>query len=220
MKLIPLLSIVFILNFCSKESKSNTQNTEIQDTIIVKHINLLNASYEVGFYSKSYSYYWIAGKDTLDFSLNVTEYEKDSTIHLNMFHNNPILFSTVLVKIKDCITLIKDDFDITKLNSLSFRSTIYYLDLTNKLFKDYDQKFGQKNISYDKLNIFLLQSDLNIQVNTLIHPLNKKVKYYSVEKFYLLEKKYFKEYLTNIDFSEYPKFTLGGMGVYMQLVNN
>ncbi|HET8828526.1 MAG TPA: hypothetical protein VFM79_04260 [Pelobium sp.] len=179
----------------------------------------MNKSYEVGFYSKSYSYYWVTGKDTLDFSLNITEYEKDSSVHFNMLHNKPILFSTVLVKIKDCIPLIKHDFDISKLRSLSFRSTIYYLDLTKKLFKDYEQKFCQKNIGYNKLNIFLLQSNLNLQVNTLIRPLNKKVKYYVIEKFHLLDKENFKYYLTNIDLSKYPKFTLGGMGIYMQLVN-
>src|SRR5690606_16920676 len=81
-----ILTISFGHISCIHKKKSNDQTEKSSDsvgTIIVKHKNDLNKSYEVGFYSKSYSYYWLAGKDTLDFVVSAAEHEKDSTLHLS-----------------------------------------------------------------------------------------------------------------------------------------
>lgn len=218
------LILSFTLGFisCNQETKSNNQtglsNNKI-DTIIVKHKNDLNKSYEVGFYSKSYSYYWLVGKDTLDFVLSATEYEKDSTLNISVYHKHPILFLTTLTKINDCFTLIKEDFYLTKLNSFYFRDPIYYFDIVKELSTEYEKQFGRKNISYEKLNQFLLKSNLNKQLDNLVSPLDKKIKRYSIEKFHLTDKKYFGAYLPNVDLTEYPEFAINGMGLYIQLEN-
>lgn len=213
----------FFLTSCIQDKKPNAENTqssdEIKDTILVKQQNVLNASYEVGFYSKSYSYYWLAGKDTLDFIINAAEYEKDSSLHLNIHHKKPMLFMTLLDNTNKCLQLIKNDFDIKKLNSIYFNSPIYYLDLTKELSSEYEQRFDNKNISYQKLNEFLLNSTLNKRLDNFLNPLNKKVKRYSIEKFHLMEKKHFNNYLPGIDLKDYPAFTIEGMGVYIQLEN-
>ena len=77
---------------CVKETKSNNLSAKtsknIQDTIIVKQKQALNSSYEVGFLSKSHSYYWLVGKDTLDIVVNVREYSRDSTLHLSVHHKD------------------------------------------------------------------------------------------------------------------------------------
>ncbi len=216
--LIVALTLGFIS--CNQETKSNNQtavsNDKI-DTIIVKHKNELNKSYEVGFLSKSYTYYWLVGKDTLDFSVNARQYEKDSTVHISINHKKPMIFTTALTKINECLTHIKEDFYLTKLNSLYFRDPIYYFDIVKKLSTEYEKQFGQKNISYDKLNQFLLQSNLNKQLNNFVSPLDKKIKRYSIEKFHLTDKKYFGEYLPNVDLTDYPEFAINGMGLYIQL---
>lgn len=217
------LSLLIFLSILSCNEKSNSPaslsgpTSDSKDTIVVKQKNELNKSYEVGFLSKSYSYYWIADKDTLDFGLFATEYEKDSSLHLHIVHRRPMLFSIALDRINDCISLIKRDFDLLKLTSFYFKEPIYYPDLSKMLSEQYDQKFGQKGINYSKLNQFLLDSDLTLQLNTFLQPLNKTVKGYAIEKFHLLHKENYKTQLPDTDFSGYPEFTLNGMGLYIQL---
>ena len=205
---------------CNQQTESNNQTAVTKDktdTIIVKHKNDLNKSYEVGFLSKSYSYYWLVGNDTLDFSVNAREYEKDSTLHLSIYHKKPIIFSTALTKIKECLPHIQEDFKLKKLNSFYFRDPIYYFDLVKQLSTEYEKQFGRKNISYEKLNDFLLKSKLNKQLDNFVSPLDKKIKRYSIEKFHLTDKKYFGEYLPNVDLKKYPEFAINGMGLYIQL---
>lgn len=207
---------------CNQEKKSYNQtaiSSDETDTIIVKHKNDINKSYEVGFLSKSYSYYWIVGKDTLDFSVNAREYKKDSTLHLSIHHKKPMIFTTALTKINKYLPHIKEDFYLTKLNSFYFRDPIYYFDLVKELSTEYEKQFGRKNISYEKLNLFLLNSSLNKQLDNFLNPLGKKIKRYSIEKFHLADKKHFGEYLPNVDLTEYPEFTINGMGLYVQLEN-
>lgn len=207
---------------CVQETKSNKQTEKSfvnLDTLIVKHKHELNKSYEVGFYSKSYSYYWLVGKDTLDFVVNATEYEKDSTLHLNIYHKQPILFTKALTKISECYPLIKEDFQLSKLNSFYFKEPIYYFDLAKELSTEYEKQFGRKRISYEKLNQFLLNSKLNKQLSNFVNPLNKKIIQYGIEKFHLMDKKYYGDYLPNINVKEYPEFIINGMGLHIQLEN-
>ena len=220
----PTFLFVTVIGFisCDQETKSNNltkKTSDNIDTILVKHEHELNKSYEVGFYSKSYSYYWLVGKDTLDFSVNAREYENDSTLHLSIHHKKSILFTTALTKINECIPLIKEDFYISQLNSLYFRDPIYYFDLVKELSTEYEKQFGRKNISYDKLNQFLLNSNLNKQLDNFANPVDKKTKRYSIEKFHLTDKKYFGDYLPNVDLTAYPEFAINGMGLSVQLEN-
>ena len=212
----------FGLISCGQETKSNSQNVKSDnktDTIIVKHKNDLNKSYEVGFYSKSYSYYWLVGKDTLDFKLSANEYEKDSTLHIYIHHKNSILFSTALTKINECYPHIKEDFYLAKLNSFYFRDPIFYFDLTKELSTNYEKQFGRKNIGYRKLSEFLIKSNITNQLNNFVSPIDKKVTRYGIEKFYLMDKKYYNSYLQNEDLTKYPEFAINGMGFYVQLEN-
>lgn len=215
--------LLILLISCGQENKSNPGNTDViqdpEDTILVKQQNVLNKSYEVGFYSKSFSYHWITGKDTIDFFMNVVKYEKDSTCSINIHHKKSLLFTTTLERINQSLPIITIDFDIAKLRSLYFRSPIYYLDLTKELMNEYEQKFGKKGISYQDLNDFLLISSLNTRLNSFLHPLNKKVKRYSIEKFQLVDKKNFNSYLPDTDSTDYPEFAIGGMGLSVQLEN-
>ena len=230
-KIVTILSILAVIasacgqNNAKKQTATTRDMQIIQDTVVVKQRNVLNKSYQIGFYSKSYSYYWLAGKDTLDFFLNITEYGKDSTLHINIRHKEPIFFTVALGKINECLPLIKEDFDVSKFSSIYFNEPIYYLDLAKKLSSEYEQEFGRKNISYEKLNQFLLKSSLTLQLDSFLNPLNKKVKRYGIEKFHLMEKKHYEMYmfhnahLSNIDFTEYPEFTINGGGVDVLLEN-
>lgn len=222
MKFTIFIIILFSFTSCSQNKESYLEKTpsskQPDDTIIVKHENVLDTSYEVGFYSKRYSYYWLVGNDTLDFFISATEYEKDRTLQLRIHHKHPLLFMAVLDNIDKCIPLIKNDFEITKLSSISFKSPINYLDLTIELSKDYEQKFGRKIIIYQKLNEFLLASSLNKQLDKFLNPFDKKVKRYHIEKFRLIEKKDFSTYLPGIDLTDYPEFTIDGYtGVNVQI---
>ena len=220
-KITIILSVLMlVLSGCGQTTKKQTETIDIQDTIIVKQRNLFNQSWQTDFYSKSYSYYWLVGKDTLDFKIDITEYKRDTTCSLHVFHKEPILFTVVLAKVEECFTLIEEDFNLSKLTSFGFMPPVFYLDLAKKLSSEYEQEFGRKNISYDKLDQFLLKSSLNTQLNHFFIPLNKKVRRYGLEKFHLIDKENYKEYLPNVDFTEYPEFTLNAhIGIFVSLEN-
>ena len=225
-KIVIVLSVLVVIigacrqNNVKKQSATTNDTQFIQDTVVVKQKNALNNPTWGVLYSKSYSYYWLAGKDTLDFALYVTEYEKDSTFSLRVFHKDPMLFTAVLEKIEECFSSIEEDFDLTKLISFNFMAPIYYLDLAEKLSSEYEQEFGRKTIDYAKLNNHLLTSSLTSQLNHFLNPLNKKVKSYGLEKFFLMEKTHYAHYLPNVDFIEYPEFTFNAhTGIFVSLEN-
>ena len=109
MKRWTFITIILFAISCNQVTHRNTHNQEslsaVNDTVIVKKRNELNKHYEVGFYLKLYSYYQLVGRDTLDFTLNISEYVKDSTIHLTVFHRQPMFFKTALEKIYGCFDI-------------------------------------------------------------------------------------------------------------------
>ena len=168
LKLTLVLTITLGLNSRNQEVRSNEQQEKSSqnDTTIVKHKNELNKSYEVGLITKSSTYYWLVGKDTLNFLIDAKENEKDSALNLYIYHNKPILFTTALNRINDCLKYIKEDFSLSKLKSFRFENPIFYYDLEKELSTEYDSAFGKKDISNDKLNQFILNSELNKQLET------------------------------------------------------
>ena len=225
-KIVIILSVLAVImgacrqNNVKKQSATTNDTQFIQDTVVVKQRNALDNPTVGALYSKSYSYYWLAGKDTLDFFLSVTEYEKDSTLSLRVFHKEPMPFTVVLEKIEECFSLIEEDLDLTKLISFNFMAPVYYFDLAKKLSSEYEQEFGRRTIDYDRLNSFLLKSSLTSQLNHFLNPLNKKVKSYGLEKFFLMEKTHYAHYLPNVDFTEYPEFTFNAhTGIFVSLEN-
>ncbi|SEG61835.1 hypothetical protein SAMN05421847_2998 [Halpernia humi] len=213
-----LLASICYLQINAKKTVTN-YDRNIQDTIIVKHKNFIDkSSFEFGFYSKSYSYFWIVGKDTLDFSISACEYERDKSMSIKIFHKNPINLETVLKNTKNCLPLIKQDFNTEKLNYLYFtNSFIYYPDIVTKLSNEYEEKFGQKRIKYEKLNNFMLNSIFNRKLNIFLQLENKKVSSYSIEKFNLIDKESMKYQLPNSELKDYPTFSINGMGTVVNL---
>ena len=228
-KIVIILSILaLIVSSCGQTTRKQIETESdiqiVQDTLIIKHENILSESaaprWITELYSKSYSYYWLVGKDTLDFGLRITESKRDGTLDLQLFHREPILFADALGIIDACFPLIKEDFNLSKLTSLHFKEPVFYLDLAIELSNEYEQEFERKNIENRKLNEFLLKSSLNTQLKQFLNPLNKKVRRYVFEKFHLIEKENFKEYLPNVDLTEYPEFTLNAYnGIYVYLEN-
>jgi len=224
-KTVIILSIfTLIVSSCGQTTRKQTETESdiqnFQDTIIVKQRNTVRKS-DSTWISKSYSYYWIAGKDTLNFAINLSEYKRSGEFGLDVrrYYREPMLFPDVLEKIKACIPLIEEDFDISKLTTLVFNEPIFYLDLITKLSNEYQQEFGRKSVDFRVFNQFLLKSNLTPEFNNLLVLLNKKVRIYGFEKFHIIEKKDYEHFLPNTDFSDYPEFTFNahaGIGVSLE----
>jgi len=169
---------------CSDHPRSaaptKTLSNSTRDTIIIQKKNELSPSYEVGFLSKSNSYLWVVGKDTLDFQVRAYEYVIDSSLHLSIQHKGPMLFTTALKLVEVCFQRIKDDFYLSKLRLIHFKRPVYYADLATSLSKSYEQRFGRKVINYQQLNEFLLDAELTAQLNTLVGSFDKAVSRYSI----------------------------------------
>lgn len=208
-----VFAVMLGLISCAGKTNSNAEaekSAENTDTLLIKQQLDLNNGFEAEFYSKSYSYYWLSGKDTLDFALHLSEYKSDSTLRLIVHHNQPILFTAALANIKACFPLLEEDFAISKIQSVYFREPIYYIDLARELSTEYERQFTRKNVGYEKWHAFLLGSILTTKLNSLVNPLGKKVKRYGIEKFHLLEKKHYEEYLPNVGVADYPEFVIHG----------
>ena len=197
----------------TEENADSSTSEIIQDTVLVKIKNELNKSYEVGFYSKSYTYCWTVGQDTLDLKIGVTEYVSDSSVQLRTFNREPIQFAKVIDKVNECLPLIRENFELENLSSLYFEPPIFYKDLTTELSEEYKSQYGQENIGYERLNEFLKNSWLEKQISPFLDQFGKNTKRYSIEKFHLLDKEYYKEYVPNADLNEYPEFSIHGMGI-------
>ncbi|MDA9875039.1 hypothetical protein N9D29_03420 [Flavobacteriaceae bacterium] len=212
------ISSILILMSCNRSTKvigsDQYKNKEkLNDTVLVKIEDRIDKPL-INFYTKSYSYYWVTEKDTLDFKIGMTELVRDSSVHIRFTHEKPILFSTAMNKLNECLSLIEQDFNMDLLKSLYFKPPIFYKDLTTELSKKYQYQFSNKRIKYPKLNEFLLDSSwLEQKVSEFLKQHNKSTKRYIIEKFHLLEKQYYGNYLPNTDLNEYPLFSIHGMGM-------
>lgn len=209
------LAIMHIILFCNSMSvhavclMTNEHIHSTQDTLIVKGQRFNNEFLSDS--SEQYYYYWVSEKnDTLDFKIRISESHYGG-VSLSVAHDYPILFSDVLNKIKLFIPMLKNDYDLSKLQLLDFRKPIYYIDLAHELSNRYYKEFGNKRVENKKLIQFLLNANITSRINSLLEDINNKnVRAYGFEKFRILTKEYYKDYLPNIDFSAYPDFVLDG----------
>jgi len=210
-----LLFISFSFTSCNKEVKpTNTGDS----TVLIKKTIELNG-YLSDFYSKAYSYHWVKDKDTLDFSVNIYERKKDSISTLSFVNTKPLLFDVVLSRMEQSFDMIQEDFDISKITTLYFKSPVYFLDLAQDLSSEYEQEFGKSIIDNQSLDKFLLKSSFTTQLNKILKPIHKKPKRYSIEKFDILYKENYHQFLHEVNLAEYPEFSLTGTGVYVRLTN-
>lgn len=215
-----IIPFIIILTVCScnnskqAEQIADSETVEIaQDTVLVKVENELDNSYEIVPYSKSFTYCWTVGNDTLDLKIRLTEYVSDSSVQLRIFNRQPNLFSKVIAKVNECLPLIRENFELDNLSSLYFESPIFYNDLMIEFSQDYESQFGRKNISYEQLNEFLMNSFLEEKVSKFLDQFDKTTRTYRMEKFHLLDKEYYNEYVPSSDLNQYPEFSIHGMGV-------
>lgn len=202
-------------NHSTKSEDYNKAKTEQKsaDTVVVRIENEIDKSDEFAFFSKSIKYCWVTDKDTLDFMIGVEEQAGDSSVSIRTMHYHPILFTKALDKMNNCLPLIAQDFNLNNLNSLYFAPPIFYKDLTNELSKSYENQFGNKSIKFKEINEFLMNSWLQERVEDFLQQFNKSIKRYGIEKYHLLEKKYYNQYIPNKDLDDYPSFSIHGRGI-------
>ncbi len=209
------LFISFLFTSCKKEAKSIDAG---DGTVLIKK-NIELTGYLSDFYSQAISYHWIKDKDTLDFSINIYERKKDSISTLSLINTKPLLFEVALSKTEQCLNLIQEDFDASKINTLYFKSPLYFSDLAMDLSTEYEQEFGASIVDNQSLDQFLLKSSLTTRLYKILMPIHKKPTRYSMEQFDILHKENYLESLPEINVAEYPDFTLHGTGVYVRLKN-
>ncbi|MCR9016998.1 hypothetical protein [Aquiflexum gelatinilyticum] len=213
---------IFVFSFfsCSEKSKISTKikQVESQDTIIVRQIyDVSKFNYSLS--SKSISYYSISGKDTLDISIGVNESKTSGEVNIDFRNNKSIMFKDLLKKFDRFLPFVKEDFDLTRIESLVFDPPIFYQDICIQLSRDYKLKYGRKNIDVLTQKEFLMETKLKSSIDSVFLPYKKKVNWISIEKFHLFEKEHYDEYL-NIDFSAYPDFAIDGIMLNVQLTEN
>lgn len=220
------ISILGLLSACgsgnSKKLKEDSAENTIVDTILIKAENP-REGFAKDFYAKSYSYYWVAGQDTVHLPLQATARKEDGAVVLATTVDSVALFSTMLRKLQQALPTIAVDFELAELSSFYFRTPIYYPDLALELGKEYEQQFGEKEIAYAELNDFLMGSSLTVKLNQALEPLDKKVKRYNIEKFHFTSlnpafEGDYRQLLPHVDPSEYPQLIIHGMGLSVEII--
>ena len=206
-----LITFAVIALTCSRTDQP-VGNTPEKFTRVIKEP--FGQSAEV--YAKLYQYCWVA-KDTSDLKFYVRDRRKDSTVVFSSAHQAQIDFDVLLDSIKQVFSQINTDFDLGKLQSLNFEQPIFYPDLNRTLSEAYQQQYSDTTIDYPTLQGFLMSSSITGKLNDFLRPLSKKVKSYHIEKFHLLDKKQSSLQYPDMDFTDYPEFTLFGSQMQVEL---
>lgn len=221
--LIPLVWMLLIIPeflLCDNLSKvtNKVKNEQfLTNTKIMRIENKIDKPYEIGVYLKSITYCTIANENILDFKIEVYKRAEDGSVCIIVLHDKPIMFLKALEKINDYLPIIAQDFNLNRLNLLYFKSPIFYKDLNSELSKSYEKQFGKKRIKYQKLNKFLRNSWLEEKISSFLCQFGKSVERYDIEKFHILKKKYYSNYISNTDFNDYPSFSVHGMGLSVMI---
>ena len=203
------LALVVMLCGCRKELKKTAAPVFTKE-------NVARSGFTAEHYSNVYNYYWVA-KDTSDLRFHVYERKADRTVLLGCDHRKQLNFKTLLDSLNSVLPKIASDVDIKKIESLIFRQALYYPDLNRVLSQEYGIKFGEVTVTYPNLNNFLMTSSLTVELNTFLHPLHKKVKRYSIEKFHLIGKEQYSKLFPHTNSDNIPDFSLYGSGIHVDL---
>lgn len=215
-KVVTMKTLIVILCFLGslftvKNSGKNFGEHELKKEIIKL------SEQKQQYFSRAFNYYWV-GRDTSDLNFRLYERRADSTFFLNCEHYQEVKFVRLLDSLEHVLPEIGKDFNLSKLQSITFEQTELYLDLDVALSNEYKQKFGSKVVTYDELKEFFIESSVTTQFNLFMKPFKKKVKYYSMEKFHLSPKERYKKFKTQQEFDNYPEYAVTGsdLTVYIE----
>ena len=228
---VTLLALFFlILSSCGQtDSESKTSNTESSKTIVKVNKGSTMGSSQSEWYLRRYEFHTSPSSTHPEISISIRENKNDSSLSMSIYHEVPVLFESVLLKISECVPTIEEHFDLSRLTSINLRQPIYYLDLSTEWSTAYEKEFRREYAKYDERRKVLESTNLTAKLNTILSPFRKEIRFYGIEKFHLLDKKYYTEYLRSPtdpdsfkyfpkpDFSKYPEFVINGLSFSIQL---
>lgn len=175
---------------------------------------------------KTYTYYWVVGKDTLDFSINVSEEGDGTIIYVYRFNKSGDAYRKrmsiyfLLKKIKEIMPSLKEGkFDMNRLYAISFEDPSVFTDLSNELSNAY-QKYPKGSFHREKLNELMQNTKFHKELNHLLSPWDKKVAHYSIEKLHIIGRKQMQDNFIEIDTTKIPQDIIAGNGFYINVKNN
>lgn len=211
MKVLVVIFLLIASLFTFENSGKNFSNPVFKKEIIKL------SEHNQHYFSRAFNYYWV-GRDTSDLNFRLYESKVNSTFFLNCEHYQEINFTTLLDSLERVFPEIGKDFNLSKLQYITFEQIERYPDLDVTLSKEYNQKFGSKVVDYYKRKEFFMTSSVTTQLNTFLKLFHKKVSYYSMEKFHLIPKERYKEFKSQQEFDNFPKYAINGsdLTVYIE----
>jgi len=204
-----LICLLFFI-FCDKKNKtiSPTEPTDFEWKLTITDEELVGFTKEIK--TKAKWYYWVKDKDTTNFKFRLSELKVDSLVQIVLEVKSPIEFKICLDSLNSIFLTVEKDFNLNKINDIYIGQTIYYPDLTKEFSNEYENQFGKKHISHEKINILLKKLPITEKLNSINSKYNVKVSTFGIEKFGIIEKKNFRIFPENYDFSDYPDFSIEG----------
>lgn len=161
-----------------------------QETTVIGYKDITEEMAGSAYRTRARSYYVVRGQDTSRFSCIFSEAKADSGVHVYVDFRKEETYDRQLDEMKLIFPRAAKDFDMKALKGLGIGRLVESGDLAVRITRQYRERFGDNTIigSYSKVALFLKQSPLGTDMNTLLRPYGHDVDHISVEKVFFTDK--------------------------------
>ncbi|PSK91007.1 hypothetical protein [Taibaiella chishuiensis] len=164
--------------------------------------------------TRARSYFLVRGTDTSAFSCMLSESRADSSVLISVTFRESLTYDEQLNELKLLLPVAATDFDLKRLDGIGIGRLITTGDLAVRITQQYRERFGDNTTigSYAKVALFLKQSPLGTDFNTLLQPYGYRVDEISVEKVFFSDKQVlYKQSVISTDADAIPERILDCM---------
>lgn len=182
--------LAIILTSCSDRQnssvKTTNENIETIDTLVGSKIitdEIAGSAYR----KRAKGYFLIIDKDTSDFTCIFSENKDNGNVGIDLnirYFKATMSYRQRLEELKLILPTAATDFNFDSLTGINFGRLVLSGDLAIDVTKQYQQKFGtsDKLESYETVGLFLKESKLGSDLDSLFKPYNISVDKVSIEK--------------------------------------
>ncbi len=140
--------------------------------------------------NRARSYFVVRGADTSGFSCMLSEARADSGVLISISFRDSLTYNEQFNELKLLLPRAAEDFDLKHLEGIGIGRLVTSGDLAVRITRQYRERFGDNTTigSYAKVALFLKQSPLGTDFNTLLQPYGYAVDEISVEKVFFTNK--------------------------------
>ena len=180
-----LFSLIIGTSCRDKQAEEDTNSTVIGYQEITDE--LAGSAYR----TRARSYFVVQDQDTSNFSCIFSDAKADSSVNVRIAFHKDLSYDQQLQEMKLIFSKAAQDFNMRRLKGLGIGRLVESGDLAVRITQQYREQFGDNTRigSYAKVALFLMQSPLRTDLDTLLRPYGHTVDHIGVEKVFFTDKK-------------------------------